>query len=128
MTKKIEIKNVAVLEAIIRGEWHPMLQEVVLWQAEAHGVCITEGWREALRPGDVHFTDPLRGYDARYWFYEPDVAYYIEKQINERWEYDYKRPDMNCARIHESFNEDGTSRGVHFHIQVHPNTRKRRHY
>jgi len=125
MSKKIEVKNVEVLKAIIRGEWHPMLQEIVLWQAEAFGVCITEGWREALRPGDIHCTDPLQGYDCRSWIYTEDVAYFIEGEINRRWEYDYKRPYKQCAWIHESFNEDGSSRGVHFHIQVHTNTRRR---
>jgi len=125
MSKKIEVKDVEVLHAIIRGEWHPMLRNIVLWQAEKYGVCITEGWRKAIHPGDVHDTKPLRGYDSRSWFYPPTVAEQIEKEINERWEYDLNRPEKKCAWIHESFNEDGTSRGVHFHIQVHPNTRKR---
>lgn len=125
MGKKIQIKNVDVLKAIIRGKWDPMLIEIVLWQAGKYGICITEGWRPALRPGDVHHTDPLRGYDSRSWFYAPHVAEIIEKEINERWEYDYKRPEKNCAWIHESFDDQGKSRGVHFHIQVHPNTRKR---
>ena len=124
MPKKIQVKDVEVLHAIIRGEWHPMLIEIVLWQAENYGVCITEGWREALRPGDIHCTDPLQGYDARYWFYSPKVAREIEAAINSHWVYDPARPEKNCAWIHESFNEDGSSRGVHFHIQVHSNTRR----
>ena len=125
MPKKIQIKDVDVLRALLNRRIDDNLLVIIFWIAQEYGLCFTEGWREALRPGDVHDTDPLRATDLRYWFYRPTVAKEIELAINERYEYDYKRPEKNCAWIHESFNEDGTSRGVHFHIQVHPNTRRR---
>ena len=71
------------------------------------------------RLGDkgVHGTLPLRGIDLR----EQGInnAKEIERFVNDLWEYDWQRQDMNCCIYHD------TGQGLHLHLQVHPNTRKR---
>ena len=116
---KIEIKNVDVLKALLNLKIDHSLMDIILWVASKYGICFTEGWRAARRSGDVHNTVPLRAVDLRSWFYQPTVAEDIEWNINKIWEYDPNRPDMKCAWIHDSGN------GIHFHIQTHPNTRRR---
>ncbi len=120
MSKKIQIKNVAVLAMLLDRKYHPMLLEIILHVAYKYGLCFTEGYRSPRHPGDVHSTDPLRAVDLRSWFYRPNVAEEIKEEINNRWEYDYKRPEKKCCMIHKV--EDGVK---HFHIQVHPNTKRR---
>jgi len=119
MPKKIQIKDVHVLKALLNRRIDGRLLEIILWVAQEYGLCFTEGWRDLGRSGDVHNTDPLRAVDLRSWFYRPDVAKEIEAAINARWSYDHRRPEKNCAWIHNS------GQGVHFHVQVHPNTRRR---
>lgn len=119
MSKKIEVKNIDVLRALIRHNWAGPLEDIIFMVAEKYGLCFTEGWRPATKPGDVHCTNPLRAIDLRSWFYEYNDAKHIEAEINRLWEYDYKRPEKDCAWIHNS------GLGVHFHIQTHPNTRRR---
>jgi len=119
MIKPIQIKDSNVLRALMEKPYHPTLLDIVVWIADTYGVCITEGHREALHSGDVHNTDPCRAMDLRYWFYSPDLARAICDNINCRWEYDSKRPDMRVAIIHNS------GKGIHFHIQVHTNTKRR---
>jgi len=118
MSKKIQVKNVDVLKALLNRKIHPTLLDIIFWIAEKYGLCFTEAYREPRGRGDVHCTDPLRAVDLRSWFYENDHAYFIEGEINRRWQYDPARPDMKVAMIHSV---DGGA--LHFHIQVHPNTR-----
>lgn len=70
------------------------------------------------RIGDkgVHGTLPLRGLDlrCRYGF----LGILIQDYINKNWQYDPKRPDMKCCLFHD------TGRGLHLHIQTHPNTKR----
>ena len=117
MARKIQVKNVEVLKALLSRRIHPMLLEIIFWIAEKHGLCFTEAYRAPRGRGDIHCTDPLRAVDLRSWFYEEDVAYNIESSINQIWQYDPSRPDMRVAMIHQV--EGGA---LHFHIQVHPNT------
>jgi len=60
---------------------------------------------------------PLRAVDLRCW----DVKFGkpIEAFINDTWVYDPGRPHLRCCIIHD------TGQGLHFHLQVHPNTEAR---
>ncbi len=62
----------------------------------------------------VHGTLPLRGTDLR--CRNKEVGKEIERLINEKWMYDHKRPNKQCAVLH------GAGMNLHLHIQVHPNT------
>lgn len=68
------------------------------------------------RPGDhgVHGQIPCRGIDIRSRVFSKPAK--IAQIINERWKYDYARPEKQVAILHgEGYNE-------HLHIQTHPNT------
>jgi len=87
---------------------------------EKHGAMITESWRKKRHRNDLHGTQPVRALDCRFWDYESDsFAYKIATWINRTWIYDPNRPDKNVAKVHDS------GQGIHFHIQVHPNTKRR---
>ena len=95
---------------------HPLLREMI---ANVEGVTGFEFTITSLyRIGDDgnHGTLPLRAMDLRC----RNVVYgrTIEKHVNENWTYDPDRPEMRCCIIHD------TGKGLHFHFQVHPNTRK----
>lgn len=65
----------------------------------------------------VHGTLPLRGTDLR--CRNKEVGKEIERLINEKWMYDHKRPNKQCAVLH------GAGTNLHLHIQVHSNTNRR---
>lgn len=114
----ILIKNTSVLKALLSKNYHPLLIEIVVdiisFTSDFVAV-ITEGWRE----GDgVHSTDPCRGIDLRSWIYTTKKLQEIQYYINSRWTYDPKRPTMECCIVHD------VGKGVHLHLQVHPNTIK----
>jgi len=113
----LEFKDKEVLRNCFKNGWHPKLIEILVWTLENFsGSVITEGWRMA-HAGDVHCTNPLRAFDLRSWvFKEPEL---VEQKINQAWEYDPNRPEKQVAWYHDS------GQGKHFHIQVHPNTRRR---
>ena len=71
------------------------------------------------RIGDdgVHGTLPLRGIDLG--CSNINIGEQIEKFVNDLWQYDPTRPSMKCAMVHN------VSSGLHLHLQVHPNTKKR---
>ena len=60
---------------------------------------------------------PLRAIDLRC----RTLAYGapIEEWVNNTWIYDPNRVALRCCIIHD------TGHGLHFHLQVHPNTRVR---
>lgn len=121
MIKKgfIEIKNSSVLYSLMMHKCLPILAEITVWLADTYGLVMTEFERPARHPGDVHSTDPVRAVDIRSKCYDGDQAARIRDEINGIWEYDSNRPQMQCAIIHD------VGEGVHFHIQVHPNTTNR---
>lgn len=121
MIKKgfIEIKNSQVLAGLMQHKFHNTLTEIIVWLADNHGLVMTESFRPSRHPGDVHSTDPVRALDIRSRCYDGDLAGKIRDDINARWQYDPNRPHMQCAIIHD------VGMGIHFHIQVHPNTRKK---
>lgn len=116
----IKIKDVGVLRGIYENRYDPTLIDIVCYIAENYGLVITESFRVKLHPGDLHGTDPVRADDLREWAYPKHLAQEIEADINKRWIYDPSRPHMKCAWIHKN----RKTKGVHFHIQTHPNTQR----
>jgi len=103
MIKKgfIEIKNSQVLAGLMQHKFHPKLTKIICWLADNHGMVMTESFRAARHPGDVHSTDPVRAVDIRSRCYDGDLAGNIRDEINARWQYDPGRPRMQCAIIHD---------------------------
>lgn len=115
---KIEIKDKKVLSALMNRLYHPILIDIVSDVADKFGIVITEAYRDQKHPNDLHGTYPVRAIDLRSWIYElPEI---VENYINNKWIYDPKRSAMKVAILHDS------GQGVHFHIQVYPNTCKRK--
>ena len=112
----IRVKNIDVFGSLRQA--HPILLNVIGWLDAAYPdmVVITDGYRKGSK--GCHGTEPLRAYDLRSWvFQDPKL---IETAINNAWEYDYKRPRKCVAVFHKTDNG-----AYHFHIQVHPNTRRK---
>ena len=115
---EISIKNTQVFKALMERNYAPLLIIIISEVAEKFGVYITEAWRKPLHSGDVHAYG--RGIDLRVRVYESlEKAEQIRDWINKKWEYDFKRPRLQVAIIHNSGN------GIHFHIQCSTNTRLR---
>lgn len=66
----------------------------------------------------VHGQLPLRGVDLR--CRNREFGELMELYVNERWKYDYRRTYLNVAVAH------GDGNNYHVHLQVHPNTRRRK--
>ena len=115
---QIIIKNPEVLRALMERQYHPLIIQIQCDMAKEHGIVITEAYRDPLRPGDVHAH--MQAIDDRYRCYTPQHAKRIAEEINRRWQYDYERPEKVCSKIHEY-----KKGGIHFHNQVHTNTRRR---
>lgn len=73
----------------------------------------------AYRFGDpgVHGQMPLRGIDLR--CRDAIIGNHIANWINKKWQYDFTRPKKKCAICHN------TGKGLHIHLQSHPNTKRR---
>lgn len=65
--------------------------------------------------GGVHGVLPLRGLDLG--CKDQKFGDMVAEYINSKWEYDHKRPTKKCCTCHN------IGKGLHLHIQVHPNTR-----
>lgn len=116
----IRIKNKAVLTALLLKQYDHNLVSIIEDLIDILGerdVVITEGWRPG---GGVHSTQPCRGIDIRSWIYPDAELEDIKSKINELWTYDYERPDMVCMMVHN------VGKGIHAHIQSHPNTGRRK--
>lgn len=74
-----------------------------------------------FRIGDtgVHGQLPLRGIDLSCNTHKHGEL--VETWVNERWCYDFKRPEKKCCLFHLN----KTNPGYHIHLQVHQHTRKR---
>jgi len=114
---QIIIKDTNVLRALMERQYHPLIINIECAMAKEYGVVITEAYRDPLHPGDVH--SYMRAIDNRSWCYPDQLSYHIRDEINRKWQYDYKRPNKKCSIIHE-YKKDA----IHFHNQVHPNTRR----
>jgi hypothetical protein len=115
------IKNAAVFMALIEYRYEPLLIEIEEFIIKKYGAVITESYRPRKHSNDLHGTIPVRALDNRSWCYPGDMVYRVAKSVNERWQYDHNRPKMKVAFVHS--NRKG--KGVHIHLQVHPNTRIR---
>jgi len=113
---KIAVKDEIVLQSILIWSFDPKLVDVVSWfMKKNHGAVITEGFRIQKHKNDLHGLNPVRAIDLRSWCYiDPEK---IAQEVNEVWEYDYNRPNKKVAIFHGG--------NPHFHIQVHPHTRRR---
>jgi hypothetical protein len=115
---EIVIKDIDVLRAIMERNYDPLLITISCEVAKKYGILFTEAWREPLHSGDVH--PHGRAFDLRVRVYGSlERAEQIRKWINKRWEYDFKRPEMEVSIIHDS------GKGLHFHVQTHNRTRRR---
>ncbi len=116
----IKIKNVAVLRGLFEKNYDPVLVDIIVYVAETYGLVMTESFREKLHANDLHGEIPVRAVDIREWAYPKHLAQEIEDDVNSKWIYDPNRPHKSCAWIHEN----RKTKGFHFHIQTHPNTRR----
>lgn len=110
-------KNELVEYRAITIPRHPILVELLQWWHDKHPnkTIITETWRPALHPGDVHSVKPYRAIDLRSWVFSAPET--VAKMVNDAWQYDPERPRMKCC-IYHSYRGGGK----HFHLQVHPRT------
>lgn len=116
---QIIIKDIGVMTGMLERRFSPLLVLIVVWVAKKYGVVLTESYRPKRHRNDLHGTLPVRAVDIRSWCYPDSKAYQIMHEINQKWEYDPKRPDKMVAIVHNS------GKGIHMHIQVHPNTQRR---
>ena len=116
---KIEIKDPNILIGLMERRYSPLLIRIIAGIAKKHGLVMTESYRPKKHMNDLHGSQPVRAIDLRTWCYSDSFAYRIMDEINNRWEYDPIRPQKKVAIIHDAGN------GLHFHIQVHPHTRRR---
>lgn len=116
---QIVIKDTDVLLGLMERRFAPILVLIILQVAKQFGIIITESYREKRHMNDLHGFLPVRAIDLRYWCYSENLAYEIRNHINSRWVYDPSRPIKKVATIHKV-----KGGAMHFHIQVHPNTRR----
>ena len=108
-----QYKDESIYRNAHKVAWHPILLDFNLWFQERYPYLIITS---AYRKTGIHGTDPLRAEDLRSYVYlDPES---IEHEINDIWVYDPDRPEKKVCIYHN------VGRGNHFHIQVHPNTRK----
>ena len=113
-------KNCNVERAAAQMRRDPKLSILLAWWYDKFPkkTIITESWRPARHPGDLHSLVPYRAIDLRSWIFSNPVA--IADMVNEAWIYDPQRPSKKCCVYH--------GEAKHFHLQVHPNTIKRSRY
>ena len=111
-------KNELVELRAITVERHPTLIKLLHWWHDRYPdkTIITESWRPALHPGDVHSVVPYRAIDLRSRVFSAPKT--VAQIVNSVWQYDPQRPHMKCCVYHSY-----KGGGKHFHLQVHPRTR-----
>lgn len=112
-------KNKDVLFAALEYGIHPTLLEVfddvISISVNGKDIVVTSAHRD--NDHGVHGTVPARGLDIRSWaFANPEK---MVNEINKIWQYDPTRPNMHVALMHD------VGKGMHIHLQVHPNTIRR---
>ena len=116
----ISAKNRQVMTALIEHSYDSKLTEIIDWFFGKYkkGV-VTEGYRDSTHSGDLHGLTPVRAIDLRSWCYDSPEK--MACTINNYWEYDPERPHMKVCVYHKT-----ARNAMHFHIQVHPNTKRRK--
>ena len=106
----LAIKDYKVLRALMQHTYHPTLTALAMWCSVRHSkFMITSAFREDK--GSVHGHG--RGLDLRTnWWTESQITQ-IVKDVNDFWQYDWKRPKMKCAAYHDK---------SHIHLKVHDRT------
>lgn len=110
----IRVKDIQVLQGMIVVPWHPTLIRMLAWfdKEFPNKIMFTSAFREG---GGVHGTNPLRGVDLRSHEFTDPIR--IRNYCNQEWDYG-KEPYRVCV-YHDS------GRGVHFHLQVRNETKRR---
>lgn len=118
---RLKAKDEGVFYNLLGVRVHYRVTEILVALGKWGTPVVTSAYREHkahAKDSGIHSTDPLRAVDIRSWIYsDPEM---IVDWINLQWEYDNQRPWMKCAILHN------TGSGEHIHVQVHPNTRRRR--
>ena len=96
---------------------HPTLRRMVKDIEDETGFEFTITSLYRIDDAGNHGQLPLRAMDLRCRGLAFGAS--IEEHVNQTWIYDPNRPDMKCCIIHD------TGHGLHFHLQVHPNTEVR---
>ena len=117
---EIIIKDTNVLSGLFERRFDPLLVQIVLSIAKDYGLRMSESYREKRHMNDLHGFQPVRAIDLSHWVYAPEIANRISNEINNAWIYDPQRPEKLVSFIHKV-----GSGPLHFHIQVHQNTRRR---
>lgn len=114
----IRIKEAGLLKPFLHPHLVWLVDDLLTWWPGFF--VITSMWRKK-KPGEsgIHETSPLRAIDVRSHDFPDAVAKQIEERINAEWIYDPERPAMKVCLWHDA------GSGKHFHIQVHPRTRRR---
>jgi hypothetical protein len=117
----VVIKSNYIYTGLMMGKFPPILVEMSLYLhklLDNHKTIavITSAYREDSE-GVHHY---YRGIDYRSWELTNDQIDSICLEINNKYEYDPMRPDKECLIHHD------TGRGLHFHLQSHPNTELRK--
>lgn len=114
----IQIKDHRVLRAIMDQRYHPKMTAMAMWICHRYSSsCITSAWRETKvhdKDTGIHCTIPCRALDWSVKGLNNPEA--IKDDINEHWEYDPSRSQMQCAVLHD------VGLGMHLHTQVHDST------
>lgn len=99
----------------------PVLRQVLSEKRKEFGAGVLTSlvrWNDSGVHGTFQKTSKLRGIDEsckNHW-----LGAFIMGWVNERWEYDPKRPGKKVCLYHKGHN------GIyHLHYQVHPNTKRR---
>ncbi len=117
----IEAKNRDVARTLLAHSYDYLLVEILVWMGKKQPwfrQIYTSGFR--VHDNGVHGVLPCRAVDLR--CHDQTIGYYMEKAVNNVWEYDYRRPHKGCALYHTS---TGKEKDLHLHLQVHPNTKAR---
>lgn len=94
------------------------LRKLVAWLESRTGLQYTITSLFRIDDTGPHGTMPVRAVDLR--CRNDQVGHALEFFVNSEWEYDPKRPEMQCAIYHD------VGKGEHLHLQVHTNTKKRK--
>jgi len=114
----IHTKTKDLFKVLLTAQYHPILADIMFWlcQTFPEKIIVTSAFRE----GDSGVHGCGRSMDIRAWVFPfPKV---IERMINQAWEYDPKRPEMNVAWYHGM---EYDPPAPHIHIQCHDRTRRR---
>ena len=117
---EITVKDLYVLEALMDGLYHYKLVEIAKNVINLmHKMQISVTITSAFRNGDAGVHGYGRGLDFRSRNMSEDEINTIVKVINDKWVYDPKRPEMVVLMNHD------IGKGMHLHLQTHPNTKER---